>query len=77
MRADAIDVSGFRLADGTRIAVARDWRDDHRGAFLRDIRDGACKLFATILSPDYNAAHADHLHLDQANRRRFGWRACR
>jgi hypothetical protein len=41
------------------------------------VRDGACRLFATTLSPDYNAAHADHLHLDQANRGAGGWRACR
>lgn len=75
--ADAIDVAGFRLADGTRITIARDWRDRAKGAFLHDVRDGACKLFATTLSPDYNAAHADHLHLDQANRGPFGWRACR
>jgi hypothetical protein len=75
--ADAFDVAGFRLADGTRITVARDWRDDDKGAFLREVRDGACKLFATTLSPDYNAAHADHIHLDQANRGAMGWRACR
>ena len=75
--ASAIDVSGFRLADGTRITVARDWHDPAKNAFLREVRDGACKLFATTLSPDYNAAHADHLHLDQANRGRLGWRACR
>lgn len=75
--AGAIDVSGFRLADGTRITVARDWRDDRRGAFLREVRDGACKLFATTLSPDYNAAHADHLHLDEADRGSLGWSACR
>lgn len=74
--ADAVDIAGFRLADGTRITVARDWRDPRKGAFLREVRDGACKLFATTLSPDYNAAHADHLHLDQAQRG-MGWRACR
>ncbi|RZL73462.1 MAG: extensin, partial [Sphingomonas sp.] len=57
---------------------ARDWKgDDPKAAFLRDVRDGACQLFATTLSPDYNAAHADHLHLDQANRGSMGWRACR
>lgn len=75
--ADAVDIAGFRLADGTRITVARDWQDTAKGAFLREVRDGACRLFATTLSPDYNAAHADHLHLDQANRGRLGWRACR
>ena len=41
------------------------------------VRDGACDLFATVLSPDYNAAHADHLHFDQAMRGAMGWRGCR
>jgi hypothetical protein len=76
--ADAVDIAGFRLTDGTRITVARDWKgDDGKARFLRRVRDGACKLFATTLSPDYNAAHRDHLHLDQANRGAMGWRACR
>jgi hypothetical protein len=76
--ANAIDITGFRLADGTRISVARDWRGTGgKAAFLRDVRDGACRLFATVLSPDYNAAHRDHLHLDQAARGAWGARACR
>lgn len=76
--ANAVDIAGFRLADGTRIRVARDWEDaGPRGRFLRDVRDGACRVFATVLSPDYNAAHQDHFHLDQAERGRWGWRACR
>lgn len=76
--ADAIDIAGFRLADGTRITVARDWRGKGaKAAFLHRVRDGACRLFATTLSPDYNTAHADHLHLDQAVRGAMGWRACR
>lgn len=76
--ADAIDIAGFRLADGRRIAILRDWRGKKdRSAFLREVRDGACDLFATTLSPDYNAAHRDHLHLDQAERGSMGWRACR
>ncbi len=76
--ADALDITGFRLADGTRISVLGDWPGDGRkAAFLRDIRDGACRLFATVLSPDYNAAHADHLHLDQAERGKLGWSLCR
>jgi hypothetical protein len=77
--ADAIDIAGVRLRDGTRISVKADWRtpdgaNSARAAFLHDIRDGACGLFATTLSPDYNAAHADHLHLDQAPR---PFRICR
>lgn len=76
--ADAIDIAGFRLADGTSISILRNWRESgKKAAFLRDVRDGACRLFATTLSPDYNAAHRDHLHLDQASRGAMGWRACR
>ncbi|MDB5703677.1 MAG: Extensin-like protein [Sphingomonas bacterium] len=76
--ADAIDIAGFRLADGKRITVAADWKGNGPEAtFLHQVRNGACKLFATTLSPDYNAAHRDHLHLDQAARGEFGWRACR
>jgi hypothetical protein len=77
-RANAFDIAAFRLDDGTRIAVIGDWADTGaKGRFLREVRDGACRLFATTLSPDYNAAHRDHLHLDQASRGEWGWRACR
>lgn len=76
--ADALDVAGFRLADGTRISVLKDWGEGgEKAAFLREVRSGACKLFSTVLSPDYNAAHRDHLHLDEAERGEMGWRACR
>jgi hypothetical protein len=76
--ANAVDIAGFRLADGRRLSVLKDWKGDGAKArFLRQVRDGACDLFATTLSPDYNAAHRDHLHLDQADRGAMGWRACR
>lgn len=76
--ADAVDILGFRLADGRTVSVLRDWRrQGANAAFLHDVRDGACQLFTTVLSPDYNAAHRDHLHLDTADRGMGGWRACR
>ena len=76
--ANAVDIAAFRLADGRRISVVGDWKGGGAKAlFLRDVRDGACRLFATTLSPDYNAAHRDHLHLDQAGRGAMGWRGCR
>jgi hypothetical protein len=37
--------------------------------FLRRIRDDACRIFGTVLSPDYNAVHADHLHLEATDTR--------
>ncbi|WP_156839444.1 extensin-like domain-containing protein [Novosphingobium aquimarinum] len=75
---NAIDIAGFVLADGRRIRVLADWKgtDEDAASFLRTARDGACLVFSTVLSPEYNAAHADHFHLDQAGRM-AGWSACR
>lgn len=68
--AEAWDVAGFVLADGRRIRVVRDWQStEPAGAFLRELRDGACQFFDGVLSPDYNAAHRDHLHLDRGPHR--------
>jgi hypothetical protein len=76
--ADAIDIAAFRLGDGRRVSVLDDWRGTPgEVAFLHAVRDGACTLFATVLSPDYNRTHADHLHFDQAQRGSGGWRGCR
>jgi hypothetical protein len=70
--ANALDIAGFRLADGTTISVLDDWNDPGpRGRFLHQVRDGACRVFLTTLSPDYNAQHANHLHLDMG-----GWPKC-
>lgn len=75
--ANAIDISAFVLADGRRISLINDWDDaDVRREFLHDVRDGSCDLFTTVLSPDYNAAHADHFHFDMAVRT-AGWSVCR
>jgi hypothetical protein len=66
---NALDIGGFVLADGRRIAVQRDWGGTgEQAAFLRRVRNEACRVFGTVLSPEYNAAHADHFHLDQAAR---------
>ncbi|SOD90016.1 extensin family protein [Caenispirillum bisanense] len=63
--ANALDLSSLRLADGRTVSVARHWEEDSpRGRFLRRIHAGACRFFDVVLGPDYNAAHADHLHLD-------------
>ena len=64
--AGAIDVAAFVLADGRRVSVAEDW---HAGTaqekeFLRTVQRSACRRFATVLGPDYNAAHRDHFHVE-------------
>jgi len=39
-------------------------------AFLHQAHDGACEVFDTVLGPDTNDAHHDHLHLDMKERKR-------
>ena len=64
--ANAVDISGFVLKDGHRITIQQNWNggDAQARAFLRTIRASACKRFGTVLSPDYNAVHYNHLHLE-------------
>ena len=63
--ANAWDIAAFELADGQLISVKSHWTDKgDKGAFLRDAKNSACKIFKVTLSPDYNAAHHDHFHLD-------------
>lgn len=64
--AEAIDVAGFVLQDGRYISVQSDWSGGSRveREFLRVIHESACKRLGTVLGPDYNAAHRDHLHLE-------------
>ncbi|HQS68905.1 MAG: extensin [Novosphingobium sp. 28-62-57] len=71
--ANAIDIAAFRLADGRRISVLSDWNNSSPQvrAFLRTVRDSACKRFGTVLSPDYNAAHRDHFHLEPGGLKPF------
>ncbi len=63
--ANAWDVTAFELQDGSLIKIVSDWNGARKKAnFLREARTAACGLFQVTLSPDYNAAHADHFHLD-------------
>lgn len=62
----AIDISGFVLEDGRRIMVKSGWNggSDREREFLRVVQQSACKRFDTVLGPEYNSAHHDHLHLE-------------
>lgn len=71
--ANALDVGGFRTQSGRRLRVLGQYDDDSQaGGFLRRARDGGCRWFRVTLGPEFNAAHRDHLHLDNGPRR-----ACR
>jgi hypothetical protein len=63
--ANAIDVAGFRLADGEVILLKEDWADEGpQGRFLRELHKRSCRLFHGVLGPEYNDLHHDHFHLD-------------
>lgn len=72
-RGRAIDVTGFRLADGSCVTVATDWTDaGPKGAFLHELARAACDVFAVVLTPAHDSRHHDHLHLDLAPNRLCG-----
>jgi len=72
-KANAFDLAGFQLENGRSIWLKDDWSaGGDAAAFLRAVRASACQWFNIVLSPDYNADHADHFHFD------MGWfRGCR
>jgi hypothetical protein len=70
--ANAIDYAGVKTADGSVFSVLDDWEMNQPnpvteggqllGGFAQTCFDE--EVFNIILSPNYNAAHADHLHCD-------------
>ena len=75
-RGKAIDVGEFVLADGRKVTVLNGWRDRQWGPVLRRLHRAACGPFGTVLGPEYNRAHANHLHFD-TDRYGRGGRFCR
>ena len=74
--ANAIDIGSFQVPDYGRVSVLNHWRDGDeveiaedqtlpsRAEYLRAVRSSLCDRFNVVLSPDFNAAHADHYHAD-------------
>ncbi len=67
-RGRAVDIGGFTLTNGAEVTVARDWGETPAGAFLRAIWQKGCGPFSTVLGPDTDRHHRDHLHLDTSPR---------
>ncbi|WP_162901616.1 extensin family protein [Breoghania sp. L-A4] len=64
-RGNAIDISAFTLGDGRVVTVKAGWHGEaDERKFLAQVRKQACDRFTTVLSPDGDAYHQDHLHLD-------------
>ncbi|MCB1489807.1 MAG: extensin family protein, partial [Bauldia sp.] len=69
---NAIDIAGFKLANGRVITVKSGWNGsaDER-AFLREIYSSATRTFKTVLGPGA-AYHSDHFHVDLARHNKDG-----
>jgi len=68
-RGKAIDISGFTLASGELVTVAKGWRDKGFGKRLRKAWSAACGPFGTVLGPEADRHHRDHFHFDTASYR--------
>jgi hypothetical protein len=71
-RANALDLRGFKLANGkmvelTDVNVAKEWRES--------LRASACVRFHTVLGPGSDGSHETHIHVDLAERR-SGYKIC-
>jgi hypothetical protein len=71
-KANALDVRGFRLADGRMLSLT----DRTLAVDLRErVKAFVCARFTTVLGPGSDWYHEDHVHLDLAQRR-GGFRLC-
>lgn len=69
---DAIDISGFDFADRTRWTLTDDWEagtgpwrtEAGEWLYTSARRWHLNGLWSVILTPNYNAAHHDHFHVD-------------
>jgi hypothetical protein len=70
-RANALDIYALRL-DGNRLILT----DPQVSKKLREgLRQSACARFTTVLGPGSDGFHAEHVHVDLAERR-GGYRIC-
>lgn len=66
--ANAVDVMSFSFADRPAISVLAAPEGSPEATFLTAVRSRACGFFRTVLGPGSDAAHANHLHLDERER---------
>ena len=70
--ARAIDIAAVRIESGATFTLLTDWEKNEpapttvAGKFLKELAQSYHKekVYNIILTPDYNAAHADHFHCD-------------
>jgi hypothetical protein len=76
----ALDVASLEMRDGRKLSVEEDWTQRARGAepcadYPQDSANGRAlrgivcdaferALFPTVITPHYNDAHANHVHME-------------
>ncbi len=61
----AFDLHSVTLTDGRVLTVLEGWDgDSDESAFWQELHAAACGPFNTVLGPEENRAHANHLHFD-------------
>lgn len=72
-KGNALDIRGFRLASGDMLSLTARTAPQ---AFRERIRQSVCARFMTVLGPQSDGYHEDHVHVDLAQRR-GDYRMCR
>lgn len=68
-RGKAVDIGGFRMADGSMVTVLTGWRSKSSSKILQSVHKDACGPFGTVLGPRSDVFHQNHFHLDTADYR--------
>lgn len=68
-RGRAVDVAAVTLKNGVSVSVLKGWRDPVQGRLLKRMHSAACGPFGTVLGPNSDRYHKDHIHLDTASYR--------
>jgi hypothetical protein len=71
-RGNALDLGPIRLANGATVDLSNRFASQ---SIRQRLRDTACHRFTTVLGPGSDPFHADHIHVDLAERAR-GYRIC-
>jgi hypothetical protein len=71
-RGNALDLGKIRLANGTLVELSNKFAFQ---SVRQRLRDTACHRFTTVLGPGADPFHANHIHIDLAERAR-GYRIC-
>ena len=69
-RATITVAKAARVVPPSPTSVAKEPEQDLKSQFVLYLHEDACRRFGTVLSPEANAAHKNHFHLDMKARKK-------